>query len=66
LEALLTPSALAATLGGLSEQTLANWRYTGIGGPRFCKIGKRILYDPADVRAWLESRKAGSTSEPRP
>jgi hypothetical protein len=64
LEKLLTPAELGELLGGVSAKTLANWRHTGTG-PRFCRAGK-IAYDPADVRAWLETRKADSTSTPRP
>ena len=33
------------------------------GGPPFFKVGKRVLYDPADVEIWLASRRRVSTSE---
>ncbi len=71
LEKLLTPAELGELLGGVAEQTLANWRYTGIGGPKFVRLGSggrggRVAYDPVDVRAWLETKKAISTSTPRP
>jgi len=38
-----------------SEQTLANWRSLGIGPPYY-KPGGRILYDWAEVRAWLAAQ----------
>ena len=38
--------------------TLAYWRHVG-KGPRSFKVGRRVLYDRADVEAWLEAAKAG-------
>jgi predicted DNA-binding transcriptional regulator AlpA len=52
----------AARLSGLAVSTLENLRHMG-GGPRFIKLGRRVLYDPADIRVWLEARKISSTSE---
>ncbi len=37
--------------------TLYQWRVTG-GGPRAFKLGKHLRYDPADIRAWLETKVA--------
>jgi hypothetical protein len=39
-----------------TEKTLANWR-SGEIGPRYYKVHGRILYDMADVRAWLASQR---------
>jgi predicted DNA-binding transcriptional regulator AlpA len=36
------------------EATLAYWRHIGYG-PRFMKVGRRVLYRRADVEAWLET-----------
>ena len=35
------------------------------GGPAFRKFGRRVIYDPADLLVWAESRarKMTSTSE---
>jgi hypothetical protein len=33
------------------------------GGPRRVKLGSRVLYDPNDLREWIESRKFASTAE---
>jgi predicted DNA-binding transcriptional regulator AlpA len=37
--------------------TLYQWRVTG-DGPRAFKLGKHFRYDPADIRAWLETKVA--------
>jgi hypothetical protein len=36
---------------GLSPRTLENWRWRG-EGPRFVKIGRKVLYRIADVEAY--------------
>jgi hypothetical protein len=46
----------------LSERTLERARVTG-SGPRFVKAGRRVLYDLADLEAWITARKRSSTSE---
>ncbi|WBT37821.1 helix-turn-helix transcriptional regulator [Hyphomicrobium sp. DMF-1] len=61
---LLTTSEAARYLR-LSPRTLEGFRVRG-SGPRFMKLGSglrsRVLYHPADIRAWLE-RRFSSTSE---
>lgn len=53
----------AADYLGLAESTLAKQRMLGTG-PNFIKAGPRVvLYDQADLDAWLDSRKRASTSE---
>jgi len=47
---------------GCHPVTLAKRRVTG-DSPPYIKIGGSVLYDPADVDAWLQSRKFRSTSE---
>lgn len=32
-------------------------------GPAYIKIGRKVAYDPQDVRSYLASRKVRSTSE---
>ncbi len=58
---LLTESEAAAHLR-VSRSFLAKKRCTG-GGPRFCKIGRRVLYDLADLDRFAEQGKRRSTSE---
>lgn len=48
--------------GTISPRTLANWRCTG-NGPRFVKIGGRVLYRQTDVLAWENARSVTSTSQ---
>jgi len=52
----LTPNELAARYkGAITVRTLANWRSTG-HGPRFTKIGGRVLYPVEAVNTWEKSR----------
>jgi excisionase family DNA binding protein len=37
--------------------TIRYWRHAGVGPPGI-KIGRRVLYDAADLDAWIESRFA--------
>jgi len=47
----------------MAESTLAKLRCYG-GGPRFAKAGPRlVIYDRADLDAWLADRIVHSTSE---
>jgi predicted DNA-binding transcriptional regulator AlpA len=55
----------AAERIGLSDKTLNNWRSLGTGPPYF-KLGGRIVYDDAEVDAWLAARRRTSTSDPGP
>jgi predicted DNA-binding transcriptional regulator AlpA len=52
----------AARLVGLSASTLAKLRLNG-NGPAYCKLGRRVLYRPADLEAWLQSRITRDTSD---
>lgn len=49
----------AAGFLGLSKQQLDIHRMNG-GGPAFHKVGRRVLYSVADLRAWM----AGHRREP--
>jgi predicted DNA-binding transcriptional regulator AlpA len=52
----------AAERIGLKQKTFENWRCNG-NGPPFYKIGSRVVYDDAEVDAWLESRRRTSTAQ---
>jgi predicted DNA-binding transcriptional regulator AlpA len=52
----------AAEYLGLGKSTLDKLRVTG-GGPAYIKIGKRVVYDPADLDAWFAKHRRTSTSE---
>lgn len=51
----------AARYCGLSEKTMAMKRCWGTG-PRYVKIG-RIFYHKADLDAWLDCERFGSTAQ---
>jgi DNA-binding transcriptional MerR regulator len=42
---------------GVPVATLHQWRYLGTG-PKAYRVGKHLRYDPADVKAWLDTRAA--------
>jgi hypothetical protein len=63
-EPLLTTAEAAAHLR-LSPRTLEAWRLRG-GGPRYCKLGDRVLYTQRDLNAWLDTQTRTSTSDPGP
>ena len=47
---------------GVPVQTLKYWRAHG-RGPRWYKLGRRVVYDLDAVDAWVdESRRAAATS----
>jgi predicted DNA-binding transcriptional regulator AlpA len=52
----------AATFLGLSVSFLNKLRCAG-AGPAFRKIGRAVVYDPADLEAWLVDRRRISTSD---
>ena len=55
----------AATYLGLSPSTLNRMRVTG-DGPRYSKVGRRVIYDIADLDEWVEKRKRRFTGEAAP
>lgn len=60
----LVSAERAAAYVGLQPQTLAKMRVKGTSPP-FHKIGSRVLYDVADLDAWIAARKQRSTSDTR-
>jgi excisionase family DNA binding protein len=53
----MTTEEVAALVRQPSE-TVRYWRHVG-KGPKGFKVGRRVLYDQAEVLAWLEAAKAG-------
>ena len=51
----------AADYVGVSASLLNKLRTYG-GGPRFIKLGKKVLYDTVDLDRWCEANKYGSTA----
>lgn len=55
-----TPAELVQRYrGSITIRTLANWRSTG-EGPRYTKIGGRVLYPVDAVKTWEHSRTLGA------
>ena len=55
----LTPAELVARYRGtITIRTLANWRSTG-EGPRYTKVGGRVLYPMLGVIEWEAARTLG-------
>ena len=52
----------AALYLSISRRTLEKWAVTG-EGPVFYKLGGRVVYDQADLKTWLASRRRQSTSD---
>lgn len=61
----LTPAEVSERFGNrISVRTLANWRYLGTG-PKFTRLGGRILYPMETLDEWERNRTVESTSEYR-
>jgi len=58
---LRTPEA--ARFVGLSIRTLEKHRIYGTG-PRYSKLGGRVVYRLEDLQAWVDSAVKASTSDP--
>lgn len=58
----LIPDDAADPYIGAAKKTRANWRVLGVG-PAFIRVGRKIFYHPDDINAWVNSRRASSTSE---
>lgn len=55
--------AVAAQLNGPSPRTLERWRMQGLG-PKFIKVGRRVLYRQSAVERWLDQQTRSHTNEP--
>jgi predicted DNA-binding transcriptional regulator AlpA len=56
-----TTSELAGELE-LAENTLRVWRVQG-RGPKFLKLGSRVVYRRSDIEEWLSASTYHNTSE---
>jgi predicted DNA-binding transcriptional regulator AlpA len=52
----------AADILRISQRTLERHRLTGTG-PKFMKAGRRVLYRPVDIEAWMAANTFRSTAE---
>ena len=55
-------TAEAAAYCDLGVSTLTKKRVFG-GGPRFLKLGSRVVYDIGELDAWLDANNRSSTSD---
>lgn len=57
----LAPDEVAALLPGVTRNTLAMWRYEH-KGPKYYKLGRKVVYALDDVEAWVASSGVSSAS----
>jgi predicted DNA-binding transcriptional regulator AlpA len=60
-EKLFTQDELAARWS-MASNTLRKWRWEG-KGPKYVKLGSRVLYRESDILAYEEANIKSSTSE---
>jgi predicted DNA-binding transcriptional regulator AlpA len=58
-------SPKAAEYLGISVSTLSKRRVDG-DGPKYRKLGRRVVYDTRDLDDWLDARRRASTSDVDP
>jgi len=54
---LIAESEARRLLGNLCAKTMYNLRQRGFP---FVRVGARIMYDPREVRMWIEQQKGGA------
>lgn len=54
---LLNPTQVATILG-VPETTLSQWRYLR-KGPRWAKVGRHVRYRRSDLGRWLDDQSRG-------
>jgi len=59
------PTHVAAEMLGVAPATLKAWRLSG-RGPRFAKLGARVVYDIRDLEKFLASRRRYRTTDAVP
>jgi predicted DNA-binding transcriptional regulator AlpA len=52
-ERLLSEHEVSDILAKLSLRTLRRWRQEG-RGPAYVKVGRKVMYRPSDVQAWID------------
>lgn len=62
LDQISVTTAVAAELLGIAEGTLRNWRSNPSGniGPTYTKVGGRVLYPVAELKAFIERHSVPS------
>jgi predicted site-specific integrase-resolvase len=62
MENIFVKTKEAADFLQISHKTMEKWRVVG-GGPRYFKAGGRVLYNKAELEAWILGRSHESTSD---
>jgi len=57
----LTENSLAELIG-IKAPTLRKWRWEG-KGPKFIKMGHRVMYAMDDVTSYINAQRRNSTSD---
>jgi len=57
------PAEVAPVLG-TTEAGLAQMRYRGTG-PKFCKVGRKVIYRWSDIETFLAANTLQRTDDPR-
>ena len=60
----LVPTEEAAEILGIATKTVIKWRGEGTG-PRFTKMGSRVLYSTRELACFIEANTFNSTDEVR-
>jgi hypothetical protein len=55
-ERLMTEREFGDFFGQTSLRTLRRWRQEG-RGPAYIKVGRKVMYRPSDIQAWLDGLK---------
>ena len=50
----------AAEITGLSVKTLRRMRHE-MRGPKYCKLGRRVVYSEADLGSWINDHRVDTT-----
>lgn len=53
-----------AEICGVTEFAVKSWRLKGTG-PKYHRSGRCVIYDPADVQAWLNRHYQQPTTHPK-
>ena len=61
-EGAMLRTSMAADYLGVSPATLRKWRVFGTG-PRYKKLGRVVVYDPSELKQWLQAQSRDSTSQ---
>ena len=62
MKPILKSNKETADILGVKEDTLDHWRVRG-HGPRFVRIGRRIMYRLEDIEAFITAGVRSSTSQ---